>query len=195
MAGFSGDSATWVHLNCSDTTVETGVCGAVPQVVPTNVSVVLPASPGDVDPPSAQSNAVVATYQPPIPSLSVHARPSGGTADPTMHVNVTFSSPIANLSASDFHVVSNSLGFTTVLQGSGRDYTLTIESSVASYNNGCPLGYVQSPTGVFCAAVVDTPHTWEHANNACGPLGTLASIHSQDELEFYLSLTGGSKVW
>lgn len=159
-----------------------GICGAFPGHV--GVTVTLPAAvPGTVTPPSAAAPYAVSTvYAPPIPTLSLPSFQPSVFANPTLLVDVAFTSAVSGLHGWDFRVATTAAVMQQAASGSTTSWTLAVALDPASVSTvQCPAGYTASVAGTWCTRALGCVSSWMESNDACAPF-TLASTTSDAQL-------------
>jgi len=179
---FNGDAAV-MEEHCDEQ--HPAVCATrVPFTHPMRAH--LSAAPTNVVPPSASSiltdAAPVSTTaaSPPVPYIVSSAR-SLNAGHGALVFNVTFSSPIVNVSSADF-VVQHSDAVAVkshALVGEGDAWTLSIHA--IGKPPQCPDGFRPSTTDtadttLWCARVLSTPASWDYQRQACAPYDLAAPV-------------------
>ena len=145
------------------------LCTALPGVAAVSVSI--PARVGDVSPRNAASpRGATAFFAPP----SADIRPASETAalrsDHTVSYDITFSSPVSGLAATDIAVLSTQSVLSRRLQGHGKTWSLQLElDTKALTRRSCPEGYSLLLSAGHCARVLETLGSWSEQQTLCLP--------------------------
>lgn len=193
-SGGSPPSWSWHDGDCA--ALKYGLCGA-PLVSGTDISVVLPAAAGHVQPPNSVGATASTLYLPPVPKLVAWHADATITNDNVIVLNVTFSQGVEGLLPEHFTVDAGAFGVAQRdIAGAGRVYNLNV--TLTGTCPACPSNYHASPSlsgEAFCVRVIPALAPWHEQVRACAPYA-LASIHSE-AANGYLSsvLPVGHQYW
>ena len=181
---------TWRGAACSG--VKPGVCAATANTAV--VRVTLPADQGDVSPANtATTTAAIVNYAPPVPTVTLSGGAVAVTVDADLYFDVSFTSPVSGLQASDFVVgLGHAVAKSVALQGSASSWVLAVVVDAASVpTDQCPAGYMLSSgdaeSGAWCGRAAPSRATWAAAEAACGPYH-LATVTSSGQQAFLAGL-------
>ena len=164
-------NTTWHEDRCSN--LKRALCTAPVGTFPVSVS--LPAHAGTVSPANgATAMPASALYRPPLPVLSLATGQASPVANNVVDIDVTFSSPVAALRATDFSIVFRGAIVARELLGSERTWSLHVQLAAAGVPSVCPAGFTLATGGGACSRAIEQLGTWDEQAANCLPFSLAA---------------------